>query len=238
MKRSVLIFVTTILISALTSFQLATGQQKSKEEKEREFRMQEEIDAQKRAIAEQKKQQETELKELQEHQKEFEKVMKDAQTRLKSPGRFKYFDFEEGKPIPFGWESLDNLDDPLVIAQGIDPFLGRFLGPDIEKSTWVFSKSIKDKTFSSEYTFDVEPSTNTVVMSVNGDCKSGEIRINIAMPNGKTYSDIAIDEFGHLNWRKSFTMSEEENQDKAGAWKFQINAKKASGYFKISLQTY
>jgi hypothetical protein len=58
------------------------------------------------------------------------------------------------------------------------------------------------------------------------------------MPNGKTYSDISIDEFGNLNWRKSFSMSEEENQDKAGEWKFQIHASDASGFFRISLQTY
>jgi hypothetical protein len=58
------------------------------------------------------------------------------------------------------------------------------------------------------------------------------------MPNGKVYSDIIIDEFGNLNWRKSFPVSEEENKDKAGGWKFQINASKATGFFKISLQTY
>lgn len=75
-------------------------------------------------------------------------------------------------------------------------------------------------------------------MSVMGDCKAGEIRIKIVMPNGKNYSDILIDEFGNLNWRKSFTISEKENQDKSGEWKFQIASTKATGFFKISLQTY
>jgi hypothetical protein len=75
-------------------------------------------------------------------------------------------------------------------------------------------------------------------MSVNGDCKTGEIRIKIVMPNGKTYSDIVIDEFGNLNWRKSFNISDTENADKAGAWKFEIKSIKATGFFKISLQSY
>ena len=75
-------------------------------------------------------------------------------------------------------------------------------------------------------------------MSVMGDCKAGEIRIKIIMPGGKTYSDIVIDEFGNLNWRKSFTISETENQDKTGAWKFSYFINKATGYFKISLQAY
>ena len=75
-------------------------------------------------------------------------------------------------------------------------------------------------------------------MSLTGDCKTGEIRVNIVMPNGKSYSDIVIDEFGNLNWRKSFTISENENQDKAGEWKFKITSTKATGYFKISIHTY
>jgi hypothetical protein len=74
-------------------------------------------------------------------------------------------------------------------------------------------------------------------MSVNGDCRSGEIKIKITMPNGKTYSEIIIDESGNLNWRKSFSISETQNQDKAGEWKYQISSNKATGYFKISLQT-
>jgi hypothetical protein len=108
---------------------------------------------------------------------------------------------------------------------------------DSERTLWDFSKSIKESSFSRDYVFDVDLSS-TVVMSVNGECKNGEIRIKIVMPNGKVYSDITIDEFGNLNWRKSFPVTEEENKDKAGAWKFQINASKATGFFKISLQTY
>jgi hypothetical protein len=58
------------------------------------------------------------------------------------------------------------------------------------------------------------------------------------MPGGKVYSDIVIDESGNLNYRKSFSISETENKDKAGEWKFRIEAEKATGFFRISLQTY
>jgi hypothetical protein len=84
----------------------------------------------------------------------------------------------------------------------------------------------------------VEQTAKNVVMSVNGDCKAGDIRIKIILPNGKTYSDVVIDEFGNLNWRKSFQISEDENKDKTGEWKFKIDANKATGFFRISLQTY
>jgi len=112
------------------------------------------------------------------------------------------------------------------------------MGGDSERTTWDYSKSVKEKTFSKDYSFEVEKTVKTVVMSVMGDCKSGEIHIKILMPNGKNYSDILIDESGNLNWRKSFTISETENQDKAGDWKFQISSTKATGFFKISLQAF
>ena len=123
-------------------------------------------------------------------------------------------------------------------GQGITIVSGRDGGGNTERTTWDFSRTVKENTFSREYTFDVEKTAKTVVMSVNGDCKAGEIRIKIVMPTGKTYSDIVIDEFGNLNWRKSFTISDTENQDKTGSWKFQVTSTKATGFFKISLQIY
>ena len=131
-----------------------------------------------------------------------------------------------------------NFDEPFVFAgQDMGGWYGHSMG-DSERTTWDFSKTVKDNTFSRDYTFDVEKTSKSVVMSVMGDCKSGEIRIKIIMPNGKSYSDILIDESGNLNWRKSFTISETENQDKTGDWKFQISSAKATGFFKISLQTF
>ena len=127
---------------------------------------------------------------------------------------------------------------PYIVSPDGNAFYGHPFDGDNEGTTWEFSRSVKEKSLKSEYSFDVEKTSNTVVMSVNGDCKEGDIRIKITTPGGKTYSDIVIDEFGNLNWRKSFSISETENQDKAGVWKFQITSNKATGYFKISLQAY
>jgi hypothetical protein len=144
--------------------------------------------------------------------------------RIYSPRGNRSFQFDE----PFGYSS----------PGGVEPFYGHGMGGDSERTTWDFSKAVKENTFSKEYSFDVEKTVNTVVMSVMGDCKSGDIRIKIIMPSGKSYSDILIDESGNLNWRKSFTISETENQDRAGEWKFKIDSNKATGFFKISLQTF
>jgi len=239
MKKIRFILIALFLISFSVPFQQTVAQEKSKEEKEKEMQMQEEIDAQKKAFAEQKKAQEEAEKALKENQDAVDEAMKEAKKQIESASMYKdkvrvyrgagdkpYFDVE-----PFNGE-------PFVFAPNMEGFNWVGHSGDNERTSWDFSKSVKENSFSREYTFDVEKTVSTVVMSVNGDCKAGEIRIKIIMPNNKVYSDILIDEFGNLNWRKSFAISEEENKDKAGAWKFQINASKATGYFKISLQTF
>ncbi len=238
MKRHGLILIALFLISVSSSFQPSVAQDKSKENKERELRIKEEYEIQKKALADQKKAIEEQQKQAQEEvgkaiviqRRALDKALEEANQHIESAVQF---------------------NDGLRVFRGsgdrsfhVEPFDARsFYGysfpyGDAERTTWDFSKSIKENSFSRDYTFDVESTKKTVIMAVNGDCKSGEIRIKIVMPNGKTYSDIIIDEFGNLNWRKSFNISEEENRDKAGTWKFQVNASKATGYFKISLQTY
>ena len=104
---------------------------------------------------------------------------------------------------------------------------------DAERTTWDFSKSVKENSFKRDYTFDVEKTVKNVVMSVMGDCKAGEIRIKIIMPNGKNYSDIVIDEFGNLNWRKSFTISETENRIKQVNGNFRSLQTKQQDFLKF-----
>jgi hypothetical protein len=238
MKKIRFILLAVSLISFCAISSPAMAQEKSKEEKEKEFKMQEEIDAQKKVISEQKKAQEEVQKALQESQKEVDKAMKEAQQKLEATDKYK--DMVRvyrgtGDRSRFNVEPIPG--DQFMFTPGMEGFNWYSHSGDNQRSTLDFSKSVKESSFSRDYVFDVDLSS-TVVMSVNGECNAGEIRIKIVMPNGKVYSDIMIDEFGNLNWRKSFPVTEEENKDKAGAWKFQINASKATGFFRISLQTF
>jgi hypothetical protein len=240
MKKRTLILAVIFLLTAGMSFQRVNAQDKTKEEKEKELQMQETIKEQKKAMAEQKKAEEELQKSLQEQKDAMDEAMRNYRVIWEDSDHFnKAFRIYEnaGRNRSY-WngEPFDVIKEPFIVSPGIDVFT-HFNG-DSERTTWDFSKNVKESTFTRDYTFDVESTVNTVVMAVNGDCKSGEIRVKIIMPNGKTYSDIVIDEFGNLNWRKSFVISETENKDKVGAWKFEINSSKASGYFKISLQTY
>ena len=238
MKKSSLILAIIFLIS-MCSFQRIEAQEKSKEEKDKE--LQELIEEQKKAMVEQKKVQEEAMrdarKEIEKSTFEVQKAMenlKDLKVDIENP---EFQDQIMRVYRNYNGNRSFSTPEPFIYTPGFE-FYGRHLGEDTERTSWEFSKSIKETSFDREYIIDVEKSVSNVVMSIVGDCKMGEIRIKIIMPNGKTYSDIVIDEFGNLNWKKSFNVSESENEDKTGPWKFEIKTSKAIGYFKISLQTY
>ena len=222
------LFLSVIFLLSILSYQNVSAQDKVTTDKDKEIKMQQSIEQQKKTMNEQKKMQKDAELNMEENN-EFV-IEKDVQDDIENANR------ERAKIFMRSGNRSFNFDQPMIIGQDMDLFYGHM--DDSERTTWDFSKTIKDKTFSEDFSFDVEKSSKSVVMSVMGDCKSGEIRIKIIMPNGKNYSDILIDESGNLNWRKSFTISEKENQDKAGDWKFQISSSKATGYFKISLQAY
>lgn len=235
MKKSVLFLIVILLITSFSSFQQLSAQEKTKDDKEKEIIIQQAIEQQKKEMADQKKAQEDAMQNLKHSQEEMDKALKDISVEVE-------VDDEDNTDIaPRVHTKRINrsfrFDEPFIVPQ-VEPFFGNSYEGDNESTSWVFSRSVKEKSISSDYSFDVEKTTNSVVMSVMGDCKAGEIRVKIIMPNGKTYSDIVIDEFGNLNWRKTFTISETENQDKAGEWKFKITSNKATGYFKLSLQAY
>ncbi len=230
MKKNILISALIILFAVCASWQRTEAQEKIPAEKEKE--MQEAIDAQKKALIEQQRSQEEMQKNMQDQQQEMNVAIEEAQQKIeraRANGSFRVFSDKALRTVPNGM--------PFVFSGSENEWFHSF-NEDVERTTWDFSKSVKETTFSRDYTFDVETTANTVIMSVSGDCKVGDIHIRIVMPNGKTYSDIVIDEFGNLNWRKSFSISETENKDKTGAWKFEISSNKATGFFRISLQTY
>ncbi len=235
MKKIKVLLITVILLSAGCWFQTATAQEKTKEEQEKEAKLQQLIEDQKKAMIDQMKTQDSVKIEFKMQQDKMDDLMKDVNVQVEAAKR-------AGKAVriytnPRGDRQF-SMDEPYLITPGAEPFFGHSFGGDSESTMWDFSKSVKESTFTRNYSIDVEKTASTVVMSVMGDCKSGDIHIKIVMPNGKNYSDIVIDENGNLNWRKSFTISENENQDKTGEWKFQIISNKATGFFKISLRTY
>ena len=238
MKKYGLILGVVFLV-LVCSFGNAVAQEKTKEEKEKE--LQEAINEQKKAMIERQR---AEKEAQMEAQKEIDKAMiihKEAIDKAMERVNDKagMIDDPEFQRVIRNYRDLGKSwtpAEPFLYSPDIGDFYNHSNG-NAERTTWDFSKSIKESSFSRDYVFDVETTAKSVVMSVSGDCKEGEIKVKIIMPGGKTFSEIIIDEFGNLNWRKSLNITETENQDKTGAWKFEIKSSKATGYFKIFFQT-
>lgn len=233
MKRYRL-FTGLFILVAFCSFSSLNAQETTPEE---EKELQEAINEQKREMIEQQKAVDEAKKELEKAiiiQKELEdKSLKEVQEHMKK------IDDPEFRRIIEGYRDAGrsgSFPGPFMFTPGQWDFNHQFSNGNSERTTWDFSRSLKESSFSRDYSFDVEPTAKSMVLSVSGDCKEGEIRVRIKMPGGRTFSEIVIDEFGDLNWRKTLTISETENQDKTGEWTFEIKSTNATGYFKIFFQ--
>jgi hypothetical protein len=229
MKRfKVLLLV--VLLSG-TGFFAGLAQEKPKEQRDEE--LQRAIIEQKKALNDQRREQERATEELRQSMKELDRLkdlnldfdINEADNNVRIYRRGRSF-----MPENFYVPNAPNSPNPPMIH-----FFGDGGGAG---TSWELSRSVKESTFKKEYEFEVDKSAKSVSMGVSGDCKAGEIRIKILTPNGKTYSEAVIDEFGNFNVRKSFTITETENQDKTGEWKFVVDSNNATGYFRISIQTH
>lgn len=218
------------LVSALTFSGMISQAQDKKTDPQREEELLKAIDEQKKAMTE--------------RQKEFDQQQQDLQKKADEMAKAYNYSFDEngnsmkiyrrGRP----YNGSESFSLAIPNPPDVPMIIGSHWTGDNEMTSWEFAKNVKEGSFKKEYSVDVEKTAKSVSMSVNGDCKAGEIRVKIVNPQGKTYSDVVIDENGNLNVRKSFNISEDENQDKTGEWKFFINSDKATGYFRISFQTY
>ncbi len=120
--------------------------------------------------------------------------------------------------------------------RGSDPVV--FIeGGSQSSSTLQFSKRVKEASFTKDLQFEIEEDARRASISVSGMCEEGEIRISISQPNNKMYTEVLIDEYGSINWTKSFNIKE-DNGNKTGEWGFRIMAKNATGNFRLSLKSY
>ncbi len=158
MKKIRFILMAFSLVSFCALSGPAVGQTKSKEEKEKELQMAEEIDAQKKAISEQKKAQFEVQKALEESQMEVDKAMKEAQAEIEAAGKYKdmvrVFRGTGDKP---GFKVEPFSGEQFMFTPGMEGFNWFSHSGDNERTSWDFTKSIKEKSFSNEYIFDVDP---------------------------------------------------------------------------------
>jgi hypothetical protein len=219
LKHKVMKKQATILLSLLLLF-FASEADVLAQKTETEKKKQEEIF---------KKQQEQEIKKAQAEKERIEELYRgkviDASTRRSELSDIER-DFHVMLPdIGTGW-SVAYPDGNIS-----------FLGGSQDSETLEFRKTVNESSFTKEFDFTVESDARKVSISVSGACKSGEIRIEIMMPGGKTYTEVLLDEYGSVNWNKSFSVDDEEN-NKTGKWSFNITAREATGNFRLSIRSY
>lgn len=230
MKKNSIILTLGFLMIIGFFGQQVLAQESTAAQKEKEQKLKEAIELQKKAMEEEKKAQERQVKELQ----SLRDTLRGRYRENFDPAFYRQRVRSSGNPM----EGVDEIMG-MPLNPGGNVFSNYYIrGGDSERTTWDYSKQVKESTYSNDLSFEVEKSAKNVSMSLRGECKSGQVRIKITMPSGKVYSDVVIDESGNLNWRKSFTISEEQNKDKTGVWKFKVEAEKATGNFNISFQTF
>lgn len=230
MIRRILHMIIPVLIMGCFCL-LASGQEKTLEQKEKEAKLQQAIEQYRKAMQEQ-------VKILEQQGIELQKA--GGQESGKPEGSRPDQRDPSVRNRTSGFGDREGFNNPFFIMPGSD-FTGTayFRGSgEGERTSLEYSKAVRESTISKQFSFEVDNTAKNVVMNIMGDCKSGEIKIKILLPGGKTYSDVIIDESGNLNWRKSFAITEEENKDKTGEWIFKIETSKATGYFRIFIHTY
>ena len=201
-----------MIISFLMAFGAASayGQTKEEEEKKKqEHLMQQKI-------------QEQEKKALEERQRI--KIRNDELERAVRDAREAYTE---------AW----TVGDPMMFSTGTDLDNIYFIGGSQSSSSLQYTKNVNEASFTKNLSFEIEKDAKRASINVSGTCKEGEIRIKITMPSGKTYTEVLIDEYGSVNWSKTFSI-DEENGTKTGEWNFQVTAKDAIGNFRLSLRSY
>lgn len=129
------------------------------------------------------------------------------------------------------------IQEPMMVSTGSDLKGIYFMGGSPNSSSLQFSKSVKEGSFTKELTFEIEEGAKRASINVSGICDEGEILIVITMPSGSKYTEVLIDQYGSVNWSKSFSI-DEDNGTKTGEWGFKVTAKDATGNFRLSLKSY
>ena len=214
MKARMIIFIAAFLIPINFAVQDLKAQTKTKDQVQTDLKLQQEIEQQKKTMVEMQKALDNQNKSV-----EINLPANDPNS-TQGTRSVNYYDIRNSRSIS---------TDPFFNLQQLP---NRYTAG---RTSWVFEKSVTESTFSKEYGIEIDKGSKNVQLSISGTCKSGEIRVSIFMPGGKLYSEAVIDEFGDLNWRKSFQIAD-DSTDKTGEWKFKISAKNATGNFNISLQ--
>lgn len=247
MKRigySLILTVAAILLASGVATAQEDAAKKAADEKQKQKELEALKKKQEASVDELKKIQEKKAQEKKViTEEEIAKKMEEIEAKAKEQEE-KDFDLQEYfKDLPDGQRrAIIRVPDERTFNVTIPDFDNRYLYlsdyyTDKPGSSWNYSRQVVEATFINEFTMNAGEAFNDVSLAVSGDCAEGSISVAIIMPDGKQLSEILIDENGSLNWRKNFENAESDTW-KNGKWIFRINAKNATGNFRISMSAH
>jgi len=108
---------------------------------------------------------------------------------------------------------------------------------DRENSSLSISKNLEEVTFATDFKYDVKQGASRISFSVNGTMKSGELQIVLMKPDKTPFQEMKISPLADVNWNQQFKWEEDESDEYLGTWLISISATKASGTYRIQVNS-
>ncbi len=108
-------------------------------------------------------------------------------------------------------------------------------------STFSLTKTLKDETLKKDYKVFVDSAMTKVNISVTVTCERGSIEITLYTPDGGKVNNISFTSSERAVWKQTFSVdksNEKERKKYYGNWQFRVQAKEASGTYRISVKSY
>lgn len=155
---------------------------------------------------------------LQDSKRKFQEKI--SQGQYNSPFSYSY-------TPPKRWKSDNN---GMVNVYGV-------YNPDHENTSLNISKSLEDITFSTDFYYDVKSGSSTVSFFVSGTLKAGELKITMKKPDKTAFQEFTISPLADVDWNQQFKWEDNEVDQYQGKWMISITATKASGNYRIQVNS-
>jgi biopolymer transport protein ExbD len=245
------ISISVLLIILITSLITVMGQEKTDKKKQEED-------------AKNKKEQVTIIVNTQKDaEKDLQKAMEESlaaeEKALKTKKELGYLDnkefYKQAEALQFSKKKLqeemkakgENWDSHTGFAftapyrfqmgeQGV-PNVYSIYGGDRENTSLSISKTLEEVTFSTDFSYDVKAESSNVSFFVSGTMKAGELKITLEKPDKTAFQEITISPLADVNWNQKFSWDDEESDEYLGKWIISISAAKATGNYRIQVNS-
>ena len=98
--------------------------------------------------------------------------------------------------------------------------------------------SFQGSSDSSTGTFDVEEGVKRIKCMISGKVRSGEIKISIKYPGGKSFKKMTINSSAEVTFSQTINFKNGDTTKYIGSWEYSIEAVKAEGNYMLQISTY